>query len=212
MSSPPSVTMLVESATLLLVLLNPFALTVYLLELVRALDQRTFALVVTRAALISAIVFCGFAIFGNAFFERVLQVKFAAFQIFGGILFLLIAIRFVLSGGQALESLRGAPAEHLAGAVAMPFMIGPGTVGASVVAGTRSGPMVAALSIVLSLSLTVGWLVVSKRIHDRLRDRNAKLVARYVDVVGRVTGLIIGTIAVEMLLDGWQDWHAARGR
>src|SRR5262245_35201811 len=117
---------LVESGTLLLVLLNPFALSAYLIELIRALDLRTFTRVVTRAALISGTVFALFALSGTAFFERVLRVRFAAFQIFGGILFLVIAVRFVVSGGKALEGLRGETPGHLAGAVAMPFMIGPG--------------------------------------------------------------------------------------
>jgi small neutral amino acid transporter SnatA (MarC family) len=43
---------LADSATLLLVLLNPFALSVYLLDLIRTLDPGTFLRVAMRAALI----------------------------------------------------------------------------------------------------------------------------------------------------------------
>jgi small neutral amino acid transporter SnatA (MarC family) len=196
-----------ESGTLLLVLLNPFALSAYLIELIRTLDRVTFARVVLRAALISGAVFTAFALSGNAFFERILQVRFAAFQIFGGILFLVIAVRFVVRGGQvALEGLRGDNPEHLAGAVAMPFMIGPGTVGGSVVAGSRHGAL-AVVSIVGALALTVAWLLIAKVIHDHLKSRASKLVTRYVDIVGRVTALLIGTLAVEMLLDGLSTWR-----
>lgn len=197
---------LVDSATLLLVLLNPFALSVSLLELIRTLDRPTFWRVVLRAALISGAVFAGFALGGVAVFERLLQVRFAAFQIFGGALFLLIALRFVLSGGRAIEVLRGEHPEHLAGAVAMPFMIGPGTVGASVIIGERLGAR-ALLAIAAALAATVLWLAVSKWLFDHLHARNTRLVARYVDIVSRVTGLIIGTIAVQMLLDGWSAWQ-----
>ncbi len=196
---------LVESGTLLLVLLNPFALSAYLIDLIRKLDLATFSRVMVRAALISGTVFALFALSGTAFFERVLQVRFAAFQIFGGILFLVIAVRFVISGGSALETLRGPP-EHLAGAIAMPFMIGPGTVGGSIVIGSRSGAL-GVLAIAGALVLTVLGVVLAKVIHDHVQARNEKLVAGYLDIVGRVTALVIGTLAVEMLLEGYRNWQ-----
>jgi small neutral amino acid transporter SnatA (MarC family) len=195
----------IESGTLLLVLLNPFALSAYLIELIRTLDSATFRRVVLRAALISGAVFSAFALSGNAFFESILQVRFAAFQIFGGIIFLVIAVRFVVLGGQTLEGLRGVNPEHLAGAVAMPFMIGPGTVSGSVVVGSHHGAL-GVLSIAGALVVTVAWLLIAKLLHDHLRARDSKLVARYVEIVGRVTALVIGTLAVEMLLDGISAW------
>jgi multiple antibiotic resistance protein len=198
---------LIESVTLLVVLLNPFALSIYLLDLIQKLDAVVFARVALRAALISAVVFAAFAFTGVAFFEKVLQVHFASFQIFGGALFLIIALRFVVSGGKAIEALRGENPEHLAGAVAMPFMIGPGTVGASVIIGERAG-LLGVVAIVIALAVTLLWLVLSKWTYDHLRERNARLVARYVDVVGRVTALVIGTIAVQMLLNGFSAWRA----
>lgn len=197
---------LLESGTLLLVLLNPFALGAYLVELIRTLDSAVFRRVVFRAALISGAVFSAFALSGNAFFESILHVRFEAFQIFGGILFLVIAVRFVVLGGVALEGLRGVHPEHLAGAVAMPFMIGPGTVGGSVVAGSRHGAL-GVLCIVGALAVTVAWLLLAKFLHDRLRARDSKLVTRYIDIVGRVTALVIGTLAVEMLLEGFSAWR-----
>jgi multiple antibiotic resistance protein len=201
---------LLESGTLLLVLLNPFALGAYLIELIRTLDSAVFRRVVFRAALISGAVFSAFALSGNAFFESILQVRFAAFQIFGGILFLVIAVRFVILGGLALEGLRGVNPEHLAGAVAMPFMIGPGTVGGSVVVGSRHG-VLGVVCIVGSLAVTVAWLLIAKLLHDHLRARDSKLVTRYLEIVGRVTALVIGTLAVEMLLDGLSTWRNSGG-
>jgi multiple antibiotic resistance protein len=37
-------------------------------------------------------------------------------------------------------------------------------------------------------------------------ERNGLLVDRYVDVVGRVSALVIGTLSVEMLLSGIDLW------
>jgi len=201
--------MFVESAVLLFVLLNPFLLCVYLLDLIQEMEARHFGRVLARAAVISGVVFAVFAWAGDAIFSRVLQVRFCAFQVFGGIVFLVVAIRFVLLGSQAISSLRGS-AEHLAGSIAMPFMIGPGTVSASVFAGTRLPIALAALAIVAALSSTVLAVLVLKILHDFVRARNERLVERYVEIVGRVSALIIGTIAIEMVFQGIDSWLATR--
>ncbi len=199
----------VESAVLLFVLLNPFLLCIYLLDLIQQLDGRGFGRVLLRASVISGVVFVAFACAGDAIFSRVLHVRFCAFQVFGGIVFLVIAIRFVLVGSRAINSLRGS-AEHLAGSIAMPFMIGPGTVSASVLAGTRLPVAMAALAIVAALSITVLTVLLLKALHDFVRTRNERLVERYVEVVGRVSALVIGTIAVEMVFQGVDSWLATR--
>ena len=67
-------------------------------------------------------------------FSKYLNVRFEAFQIFGGLIFLVIGYRYVFQGADTIGEMRGAP-EHLAGTIAMPFMIGPGTISAAVVTG-----------------------------------------------------------------------------
>lgn len=192
-----------ESSVLLLVLLNPFLLSIYLLDLIEKLSLAHLGKVLFRASVISGIVFCIFAWSGDALLTRLLHVRFASFMLFGGIVFLLIGIRFVLFGGEAIRSLRG-PAEHVAGSIAMPFMIGPGTVSASVIAGTRVSLFLAILAIVGALAVTSGAVLIFKLVHDVVRTRNEKLIERYVDIVGRLSALVIGTIAVEMILQGFE--------
>lgn len=195
----------IESAVFLLVLLNPFLLSIYLLDLIEKLSFARLGRVLFRASLISGVVFCAFAWAGDALLTKLLHVRFASFMIFGGAVFLVIGIRFVLMGGDALASLRGS-AGHVAGSIAMPFMIGPGTVSASVVAGTRSPLPLAVLSIALALVATSVTVLLLKFIHDVVRQRNEKLVERYIDIVGRLSALVIGTIAVEMILQGFEKW------
>lgn len=92
----------IESAVFLLVLLNPFLLSVYLLDLVETLGVARLGRVLVRASLISGAVFCAFAWAGDSLLTRLLHVRFASFMIFGGIVFLIIGIRFVLMGGRPL--------------------------------------------------------------------------------------------------------------
>lgn len=195
----------VESVLLLLVLLNPFLLAVYLVELFRSLDFGAFVRVLVRAAIIASSIFAIFALAGDAVFSRLLQARFASFQVFGGIIFLLVGIRFVLTGTATIEGLRGKP-EHVAGAIAMPFMVGPGTVGASVMAGGRLAPLAAVCAVAIAVVLTMLTLVGLKIAFDRMRGRSDALVQRYVEVVGRVSALVVGTFAVEMIMRGLGGW------
>jgi small neutral amino acid transporter SnatA (MarC family) len=196
---------LLQSFTLFFALLNPFLLSIYLLDLISDLDTRTFYRVLVRASLISGSVFWLFAWGGEAIFTQYLQVRFASFQLFGGVIFLLIGVRFVFSGVDAIRSTRGAP-EHLAGSIAMPFLIGPGTVSAAVVIGSRHGAPLSGLVIFGTLALTMTLVVALKVVHDYVKERNARLIDRYMEIVGRISALLIGTIAIEMIMVGGGSW------
>ena len=152
--------------------------------------------------------FIGFAATGDAFFSNLLQVRFASFQIFGGVIFLVIGVRYVLQGPEAIEQLRGEP-EHVAGSIAMPFMIGPGTISASVLAGSRLPLHLSSAAVCSALLATLLGVIIIKHVHDRVKANNAPLVERYVDIVGRVSALVIGTFAVHMILSGVEAWRAA---
>ena len=195
----------IKSSTLLLVLLNPFLLAVYLLNIMRELSLGTFAGVIMRAALISSVVFVCFAVLGDFIFTDVLQVRFAAFLIFGGIIFIIIGVRFVFEGPRAVELLRGPP-EHISRSVAIPFMIGPGTINASVLAGSRMSPVGATIAIAAALSINTIIVIGLKVLYDYISERKEAVVERYVDLCGRISALVIGTIAVEMIFQGIEGW------
>lgn len=198
-------TQFVKILTLMFVLLNPFLMSIYLLDLIRHLSLQEFFRVLVRASMISAAVFLVFSWGGEQIFSEVLQVRFAAFLIFGGVIFIVIALRFVFQGSDAITQMRG-PAEHVAGAVAMPFIIGPGTISASVLAGATLPLLQAGLAIVFALFISVLALVVIKWLHDFVKQRNVKLIDSYVDIVGRISALLIGAIAIEMVLQGMDHW------
>lgn len=196
---------LVNSAILMLVLLNPLLLSTYLIDVVKELDPRVFARVLVRAFLISGVVFLLFARAGDGIFTRWLQVRFEAFLVFGGLVFLIIAIRYMVHGASVIDTLRGEP-EHLAGSIALPFLIGPGTVSASVLTGVRLPFLFACLAIIAALVTSCFLLIAFKLLHDWVRERNEALVERYVEIAGRVSALLIGTIAVEMMFKGVESW------
>jgi len=192
---------LLKASSILFVLLNPFLISIYLISLIKNLSLSEFIKVMIRAHVISGIVFVIFAITGEAIFENIFNVRFGAFMIFGGIIFLWIGIQSIFTGKVVLIDTHGNP-EHLVGAVAMPFMIAPGTISASVLIGSSLPASNATIAIVIAISCSLVSIITFKLIHDPLQKRNERLLSRYVEVVGRVVALFTGTYAIEMIARG----------
>ncbi|MGE0040957.1 MAG: MarC family protein [Vicinamibacterales bacterium] len=200
-----------RSFLLMFVLLNPFIMSVYLLDLVKALSLAGFARQLTRAAIISMVVLGLFAWSGDRVFENVMQVRFFAFLIFGGVIFLIVGIRLISGMGPAAASLK-VEEKELAASIAMPFIIGPGTISAAVLAGTRLGPLRAQFAIALALTTAVAAILVLKVLHDAAKTRHERLLQRYTEIAGRVTALFTGSFAIDMILRGFEAWMAATGQ
>lgn len=200
----------VRSATLLFLLLNPFLISIYLLDLIQDLSWRAFTRVMLGGTLIGGAFLLVFGMVGDALFRHVLQVRFASFLLFGGIAFLIVGLRFFFQGVDALKTIRGR-AGNVAGSIAIPTIIGPGTVSASISAGSHLPTGQAILAIVAPLIASVATICVFKRVHDLVHEQYESIVTQYIHVVGRISALVIGTIAVEMILRGIEMWLAPNG-
>ena len=86
------------------------------------------------------------------------------------------------------------------------YTVGPGTVSAAVLAGTRLDLPWALLAIACALFATAVGLLLIKLMFDHARERNARLIQRYVEITGRVSAIIVGSVAVEMILQGIEAW------
>ena len=197
---------------LFLVLLNPFLMSVYLVDLIAELNLKLFGQVLVRASVISFFAFGLFTVFGEKMFTDVLQVEFSSFLVFGGIVFLVIALRHLFQGSEAIRQIRGGSAEHLAGSVAMPFMIGPGTISASVWTGSSLGPVWGLGVVISALLISLAALLLFKVLYDQMRKNYQPLLERYFDIAGRISALWVGTFAIKMVLTGLQDWGVFAGK
>jgi small neutral amino acid transporter SnatA (MarC family) len=195
---------LIESGSLLLALLNPFLLVIYLTSLMRELDRPRFRRVLLRAGLIAGVVLSCFSILGDAIFGAI-HTEFASFQIFGGVVFVLIGLQFVFRGPTAIEILRGESA-HVTGAIAMPVLIGPGTISASVIIGKRHEPLIACVVVCAAVFTSLLIVLLLKALHDYVRPRRAPLTDRHIEIAGRITALYVGTVAIEMIMQGIRVW------
>jgi len=194
-----------KSFLLLFVLLNPFILSIYLMELVKNLNIIEFSRQLIRACIISFAIFAIFAWGGEVLFEDIMQVRFLSFQIFGGIIFLVIGIRLILGTGPPV-SVFGTDVSNVSASIAMPFIVGPGTVSASVLAGSRLEIGIALAAIGLALTAAALAILAFKWLHDLVQRRSERYIERYTEIAGRATALFTGSFAVEMIISGIESW------
>jgi len=195
----------VRATILLFMLLNPFLMVIYIIDYVHDADKKEFLYIIMKAGTISFIVFSIFVKFGYDIFALLLQAEFESFQIFGGIIFLILGVRYVFRGQKAFRFLRGNK-DNVAASLAMPLMIGPGSISASVIAGKMLGFYLGVLAVFTSVFVSVVVLYVLKITYDYVKPRNERLIDRYVEIMGRIAALIVGTFAIEMIMEGVQVW------
>jgi small neutral amino acid transporter SnatA (MarC family) len=142
---------------------------------------------------------------GDVIFRDILKTNFASFQIFGGVIFLIIGVNFVFHGTSAIDALRGESSD-VSGAIAMPILVGPGTISASVLIGQRLTIPQAVLAIVITVMFSVTVMIGLKSLHDYIQKKREVIVERYIEVAGRILALYIGTISIDMIMRGMQKW------
>lgn len=194
-----------KSAVLLFALLNPFLVLIYLIEMVKDLRVKQFAQIMIYAGTVASMVYCFFALLGDAIFGNIVQAEFASFQIFGGIILLLIGLQFIFRGPMGLAMLK-TKSGYSVGAVAMPVLIGPGTISASLVIGKRHDQLEAISVILVAVAFTIMVVIGLKLLHDFVLPRSEPVVNRYIEITGRISALYVGTIAVDMIMQGLRTW------
>ncbi|MFC1599053.1 MarC family protein, partial [Patescibacteria group bacterium] len=89
-----------------LVMLNPFALFLYLSPLMKELDEKAFLKVLYKASIISFCICVIFFFLGAFVFEKMLQIDFESFRIFGGIIIFSFAYFYIVKGKKAFITLK----------------------------------------------------------------------------------------------------------
>lgn len=187
---------------LLLVILNPFAQVLYLSILMEQISFIEFVKVHFKASLMSYIIFILFALIGeNYIMKHVFQVRLASLQIFGGIIILYIAFRYITSDTESTILFRGDISE-LAPRISLPYMIGPGTLWVSMLIGRKYDMyfifLIIASVIVINFILCIAY---HKLIHE-MKSPRTSAISKYFAILMRVNALFIGAMAIEMLVTG----------
>lgn len=185
----------------MLVILNPFSQVLYLMELIRELPPKDFAGVHFRATALSYGVFLLFAFVGELLLEKVFQVRLASLEIFGGLVILFIAYRYIAEGPGSNVLFRGNIAD-LAHNISLPYMVGPGTIWVSILIGRQYSAVIAVAIIAGVLAINMAFVFLAYTAFHAFQSRRETLAGKYFAILMRTNALFIGAIAVEMIIQG----------
>ena len=183
-----------------LVLLNPFALFVYLIPLKKEQGIRTFADILLRASAISLVIYLLFAWFGQNIFN-VLNIDFESFRIFGGIVLTSLALSFILQGKKSMIATRG-EFSQIAAEIALPFIVGVGTITQSILIGERLSD--AESFVVLTLVMVTNFLIVTLLAFARhvLREDLKVVLDKNAEILLRINGFVVGAYGINLVIVG----------
>lgn len=184
-----------------LVLINPIVMFIYLQPVIRRMPHKDLRRVVAQGSYVALIVFWLFSLVGNAFFKDILQVRFESFRVFGGLIIAYFAFAMIAQGRTSLITY---DKDHssIANQVAMPLLIGAGTISLSIIIGQKYNPVTSAF--ILAIVMLINYLAIALLIAFRnsIVRYFRKDFDSYMEAILRLFAFFAGAIGVDMIITG----------
>jgi len=190
----------------MLILINPFSQMLFLRELYGKLEFKVFLSVQLKATFYAFLIFITFAVVGQPILTNFFQVRIESLRIFGGLVNLYIAYRYVAVGEGSVVLFKDNLSE-LAPNITLPYMVGPGLIWTSILIGETYPVYMACGIIVGVLAINTAFCVMGYRVFGTLDGSRETLFAKELGMLTRIMALFIGAIGVEMLLGGLEDFY-----
>ena len=185
-----------------IVMLNPFALFLYLGPIMEDLDDFSFRKVLAKASLISFLILAIFVVTGDYVFQRVFNIEFGSFRIFGGVVIFSFAYQFIIKGHRAFITMK-ANLDDLASEIALPFMVGAGTISLSILMRNNLSLRLSIVALVVSLLGNFLAILFLKFFKDHIaRKKFRVLFDKVMEILLRINGFFLGAIGIDMILTG----------
>lgn len=192
--------LLLNCVLALVALVNPISKIFVLSSLSGDADSKEVRRISVKATLIAAIILLLFAFFGNFILQAIFHVKIYAFQIVGGVVLFFKGFQalnkglfFEVEANQRLEDASIVP-------LASPMIAGPATLTAAISFPSKYGMLITLGGIIIALLINLFIMLSSQKISKVLSKHNL------MGALVRITGLIVATIGVQMVLDGISEF------
>ena len=183
---------LTKAVIALFIIVDPFGNVPIFIGLTEKISETERKKVFNTATLVGIILLLVFAFTGQEIFF-IFGISLNSFEVAGGLLLLIISIRILISG--SLRDSTESPESIGAVPIAIPLLVGPGAITATILNLQTFGTLVTIISVLIVLLLT--WIIL----------RNVGTVYRFLGktgsiVIARVMSLLIAAIAVQYILSG----------
>ncbi len=193
---------LFEAMALLFVTLNPISTAVFFAGASGGSDASTRYRVAIKATLVALGILLVFAIGGDDLLQAV-GIRLFSLKISGGILLFLFGLRMVMnpaSNNPGVKSGSESLNEQAVFPLAMPIMAGPASILTTVILIDRAGSNYAMQGAIIGILVAVQLLSL---ILMMVSGQVSRLLGRQgADILSRIMGLLLASLAVEMVFDG----------
>jgi multiple antibiotic resistance protein len=185
-----------------LVMINPFALFLYLEPVRKDLDHQDFLKVIAKATIISFVVCLIFFYLGNFVFQNIFQINVESFRIFGGIVLFSFSYLFIVKGQEALIMMKE-DLDNLASEIALPFMVGAGTISLSILLSQKMSYFLGTTTLIMIFIINFLLLMFLIKIRRMIDTKKIKIAFdKNMGVLLRLNGFFIGAMGIDMILTG----------
>ena len=184
------------------IMMNPFAQFLYLKSVIDDLDLKTFGYVYGKASFMSFIIYSIFAVIGDGIFTHFFNIKFESFKIFGGIIIFSYAFLLIMKGTKGMLQIKE-NLDDLASEIALPFIVGAGTIYLSILIGhTAHSEWLALSAIAIVMVINYFLVLLFAFIKDHFKKKQKVAFDKYVGIAMRLNGFFMGAIGVHMVVEG----------
>jgi len=188
--------MLAKCILAFLAFINPISKIFVLSTLAQNADNHDIRQISIQATAFAGIILILFALLGNFILQYIFHVDIFAFQIVGGLVLLSRGFQ-ALNRGLFFEVEINQKLEHASIVpLACPMIAGPATLTAAITFPAEFGMPVTLAAIILALAINLVVMLSAQKISGVLKKFN--LMGAFI----RITGLIVATIGVQMVLNG----------
>lgn len=184
----------------LIALINPISKIFLITTLKENTDDAGLRHIIIRSSIAALVILLTFTYIGSFLLTRFFHIQIYSFKIAGGIVLVFRGFEalnkgqfFELKHKQKLEDLSIVP-------LASPMIAGPATITAAVSFPAEYGLAVTSFSIIAAIIVNLLLMLVSPQITGTLTRHNI------MGALIRITGLIVATIGVQMILDGFREY------
>jgi multiple antibiotic resistance protein len=181
-------------------LINPISKLFLLSTLSQKISGAEIKRIAIKASIAATVILLLFLLVGNIVLTQVFRIQIYSFKIAGGLVLLYRGFEalnkglfFEFKDNQELEEMSVVP-------IASPMIAGPATITAAVSFPATYGMIQTSLSLFIAIAVNLGVMLMARQINGFF-DRHHIMGA-----LVRITGLIVATIGVQMVLDGMGDY------
>ncbi len=135
---------------------------------------------------------------GHYIFSDLFKVDIESFRLFGGTIIFAFAFLYIVRGDKAFvrmkENVHDLPAD-----IALPFMVGAGTISLSFFTGERHGMMTGGIALTVAMIINFAAILILKYLREHFPSRVRVAFDRFMDIFLRLNGFYVGAIGVEMI-------------